>query len=103
VTRDLSVAVDASDDSEQIGDRVRDALGEDALAVEEVAVLTDTPYALLPASAIQRMGMSKDQRNLLVRVILRHPDRTLTDGEANKIRDRIYVAVHQGATQEWST
>jgi phenylalanyl-tRNA synthetase alpha chain len=103
ITRDLSVAVDAEDDSEQIGDRVRDALGDDALAVEEVAVLSETPYGRLPKSAIERMGMTEGQRNLLVRVVLRHTERTLTDAEANEIRDRIYAAIHQGATQEWSS
>lgn len=103
ISRDLSVAVDASDDGEQIGGRVRDALGDDALAVEEVTVLADTPYGALPMSAIGRMGMTDGQRNLLVRLVLRHPDRTLTDGEANELRDRVYAAVHQGTAQEWST
>lgn len=102
ISRDLSVAVDAGDDDEQLGDRVRDALGEDALAVEEVSVIHDTPYDELPSSAIERMGMTPGQRNLLLRVVIRHPDRTLTDAEANHIRDRIYAAVHQGATQEWA-
>ena len=102
-TRDLSVAVDAPDDIEQIGDRVRDALGDDALAVEEVAVLSDTPYTELPEAAIERMGMAEGQRNLLVRVVLRHPERTLTAAEANKLRDLVYAAIHQGTTQEWSS
>lgn len=103
VTRDLSVAVDPTDDIEQIGDRVRDALGDYALAVEEVAVVSDTPYTKLPEAAIDRMGMAEGQRNLLVRVVLRHPDRTLTAAEANKIRDLVYAAIHQGAAQEWSS
>ncbi len=33
ITRDLSVAVDAEDEVEELGDRVRDALGDDAEAV----------------------------------------------------------------------
>lgn len=103
VTRDLSVAVNATDDIELIGDRVRDALGEDALAVEEVAVLADTPYNLLPQAAIDRMGMAEGQRNLLVRVVLRHPDRTLTATEANEVRDVVYAAIHRSAAREWST
>lgn len=103
VTRDVSVAVDIGDDDAQLGDRVRDALGEDAMAVEEVSILADTPYDELPASAIDRMGMIRGQRNLLVRVVIRHPDRTLTDADANNLRDRIYAAVHQGTTQEWAT
>jgi phenylalanyl-tRNA synthetase alpha chain len=102
IARDLSVAVDADDDVEQIGGRVRDALGDDAVAVEEVSVLSETPYSDLPAPAIDRMGMSPGQRNLLLRVVLRHPERTLTASEANVLRDRVYAAIHHGAVHEWS-
>jgi phenylalanyl-tRNA synthetase alpha chain len=102
VSRDLSVAGDADDDIEQIGGRVRDALGDDAVAVEEVARLSETPYDDLPIAAIDRMGMSPGQRNLLVRVVLRHPERTLTASEANEIRDRVYAAIHRGTSLEWS-
>jgi phenylalanyl-tRNA synthetase alpha chain len=103
VVRDLSVAVNADDDVEQLGDRVRDALGDDAAAVEEVAVLSATDYDDLPASAIARMGMDRRHKNLLVRVVLRHLARTLTDTEANALRDRIYAALHVGGAQEWAS
>jgi phenylalanyl-tRNA synthetase beta subunit len=48
VRRDLSVAVQADDTVEDLGDRVRDALGP-------------------------------DQKNVLVRAVLRHLERTLTE------------------------
>ena len=102
ISRDLSVAIDPSDEVEHLGDRVRDALGDDAIAVEEVSVVTETSYDELPPSAIQRMGMAPGQRNVLLRIVIRHPERTLTDVEANAIRDRVYSAVHQGVTQEWA-
>ena len=103
VTRDLSVAVDADDDVEELGDRVRDALGDKADAVEEVTVCSQTPYDQLPVSAIERMGISPGQKNLLVRVVLRHLERTLTDSEANELRDRIYAALHRGSRHEWAS
>jgi phenylalanyl-tRNA synthetase alpha chain len=103
VGRDLSVAVDADDDAEQLGDRVREALGDDAAAVEEVAVLSQTGYDDLPGSAIARMGMDRHHKNVLVRVVLRHLERTLTDTEANTLRDRIYAALHVGDAQEWAS
>lgn len=103
VVRDLSVAVDADDDVEELGDRVRDALGDDADAVEEVSVLSETSYEQLPRSAITRMGMTPGHKNLLVRVVLRHLERTLTDDEANQLRDRIYAALHRGDTHEWAS
>jgi phenylalanyl-tRNA synthetase alpha chain len=102
ITRDLSVAVDADDAVEELGDRVRDALGTEADAVEEVSVRSETPYARLPSSALTRMGMTPGQKNVLVRVVLRHLERTLTDAEANEMRDRIYVALHRGSRHEWA-
>ncbi len=100
VVRDLSVAVDVDDDVERLGARVRDALGDEAAAVEEVAVLSETAYDDLPASAIARMGMDRRHKNVLVRVVLRHLERTLTDADANALRDRIYTALHVGQAQE---
>ena len=102
VRRDLSVAVDAGTDDEILGDRVRDALGTDADAVEDVAILSSTACEDLPAAAAARLGAGPGQRNVLVRVVLRHLERTLTDGEANALRDRIYAAIHQGTRHEWA-
>ena len=102
VTRDLSVAVDADEDEETLGDRVRDALGAGASCVEEVRVLSATPYASLPAAAIRRLGARPGQQNLLVRVVLRDLEKTLTNEAANSLRDRIYLAIHQGSEHQWA-
>lgn len=102
IRRDLSVAVDAEDAAEELGDRVRDALGDDADAVETVLVQAETHYDALPAAARERMGMAPGQKNVLVRVVLRHLERTLTDHEANRLRDRIYAALHRGDAHEWA-
>jgi phenylalanyl-tRNA synthetase alpha chain len=102
VRRDLSVAVDAGTDDEILGDRIRDALGPDADAVEDVAILSSTAPADLPGPAAARLGALPGQRNLLVRVVLRHLERTLTDEEANSLRDRIYAAIHQGTQHQWA-
>ena len=40
--------------------------------------------------------------NLLVRVVLRHPTRSLAKAEANALRDRIYAALHEGSEWEWA-
>jgi phenylalanyl-tRNA synthetase alpha chain len=102
VTRDLSVAVDAGEDEETLGDRVRDALGAGASCVEEVSVLSATPYDGLPAAAIRRLGARPGQQNLLVRVVLRDLEQTLTNEAANALRDRIYLAIHQGSEHQWA-
>ena len=102
IRRDLSIATARSLDVELLGDRVREALGTDADLVEEVALLSDTPYARLPSAAAARLGMSDSQRNLLVRVVLRAVDRTLTHDEASALRDRIYAALHEGSVHTWA-
>jgi phenylalanyl-tRNA synthetase alpha chain len=96
ITRDLSIAVPEDDDEETLGDRVRVALGTDASCVEEIRVLSATGYQQLPTSAISRLGAKPEQKNLLVRVVLRDLDKTLTNQAANALRDRIYQAIHQG-------
>jgi phenylalanyl-tRNA synthetase alpha chain len=103
VRRDLSIAVATEMDDELLGDKVRDALGRDADSVEAVEVLSETPYAALPAAAVERIGIQPTQKNLLVRVVLRRVDRTLTDREANELRDRIYAAIHEGARGVWAS
>jgi phenylalanyl-tRNA synthetase alpha chain len=102
ITRDLSVAIWQDDDEETLGDRVRDALGADTSRVEEIRVLSATAYPQLPAPAIGRLGAKPGQKNLLVRVVLRDLERTLTNQAANALRDRIYRALHQGTEYQWA-
>jgi hypothetical protein len=102
ITRDLSIAVGQDDDQETLGDRVRDALGADTSCVEEVRVLSATTCQQLPASAISRLGARPGQKNLLVRVVLRDLETTLTNQTANALRDRIYRALHQGTEYQWA-
>ncbi|MEQ7006934.1 hypothetical protein ABN028_12205 [Actinopolymorpha sp. B17G11] len=102
VRRDLSIVVGPDVDEEVLGDRVRDALGSDADAAETVEVLSATWYDDLPAAARERLGIGPGQRNLLIRLVLRPLDRTLTDGEANELRDRVYAALHEGTATQWA-
>ena len=102
MTRDLSVAVAEDEDEETLGDRVRDALGPEAPCVEEVRVLSATACDRLPASAARRLGARPGQKNLLVRVVLRDLEKTLANEAANSLRDRIYLAIHQGTEHQWA-
>ena len=102
IARDLSIAVDADDTAEDLGDRVRAALGDSAASVETVAVISDTPHDALSPVARARIGLAPGQRNLLVRVVLRDLERTLTAAEANQLRDQIYAALHRGAAHQWA-
>ncbi|HVO19553.1 MAG TPA: hypothetical protein VMU15_09875 [Anaeromyxobacter sp.] len=102
VRRDLSVAVPAEATPEELGDRVREALGARAGDVEAVEILCQTPGEALPAAAVARLGLRPGQKNVLLRVVLRSPERTLTDAEANVLRDAVYAALHQGDRHEWA-
>jgi phenylalanyl-tRNA synthetase alpha chain len=102
LTRDLSVAIPADADAEQLGDRVREALGMGADLLEAVTIVSETSYARLPVAARERLGMVETQKNVLVRLTIRPFDRTLTDAEANVVRDRVYNAVHEGSAGQWA-
>jgi phenylalanyl-tRNA synthetase alpha chain len=92
--RDVSVAVPAGLTAEDLGDRVRDCLGADARLVEEVAILSTTEAHALPPAARDRLAIRDDEVNVLLRVVLRDLDATITTATANGIRDRIYAALH---------
>ena len=71
-------------------------------AVESVDVVSATPYDALPPAARARIGIRPGQQNLLVRVVLRDLERTLTADEANRLRDDIYAALHRGTAAQWA-
>ncbi len=102
IRRDLSIAVAAAAAAEELGDRVREALGPRAGDVEAVEVLGETPGDALPPAAWARLGLRPGQKNVLLRVVLRSPERTLTDAEANELRDAVYGALHEGTAHEWA-
>jgi phenylalanyl-tRNA synthetase alpha chain len=93
ITRDLSIVVADDDDAELLGDRVREALDADADCVESVEVIAETPGDELPDIAKERLGWRPGQKNVLVRVVFRHAERTLTREEGNGLRERVYVAL----------
>jgi phenylalanyl-tRNA synthetase alpha chain len=97
IVRDLSLAVAADLDGELLGDRVRAALGPEADCVEAVVVVAETAGADVPAAAAERLGLQPGQKNVLLRVTLRHAERTMTRDEANGLRARVFDALHEGA------
>lgn len=98
--RDISVVLAAEEDEETLGDRIRTALGDDADVVESVEVLSRTAHEDLPETARSRLGTRVGHVNLLLRIVIRPIDRTLTSDQANAIRNTIYRAVHEGPVME---
>jgi phenylalanyl-tRNA synthetase alpha chain len=103
VRRDLSVALADDATPEEVGDRVRTALGDRADSLESVEVLSETPYDALPPAARERIGLRAGQKNVLVRLVIRDLSRTLTSAEANALRDDVYAALHQGDAWQWAS
>ncbi|MFY1831889.1 hypothetical protein ACN47A_38595 [Myxococcus fulvus] len=102
VRRDMSLVLDEQRTAEELGDAVRAALGARAELVESVEVVSQTPYAELHPNAVKRLALRPDQKNVLLRVVLRSLERTLTHDECNELRDDIYATLHQGTTWEWA-
>jgi phenylalanyl-tRNA synthetase alpha chain len=100
IRRDLSVVVSANTAAEEIGDRVRIALGVRSEAIESVTVIAESRHDELPAAVRLRLGMDHAQKNVLLRVVLREVARTMTHSEANELRDAIYLAIHEGRNIE---
>ncbi|MFF2243906.1 hypothetical protein ACFVTM_06955 [Arthrobacter sp. NPDC058130] len=100
IRRDISIVVPADMDTEVLGDIVRTALREKADDLESVELLALTPYGELPPAAQERLHIRAGQANALIRLVLRPLARTMTDPEANQIRDDAYLALHEGPTKE---
>ena len=101
VQRDLSIATNELS-AEVLGDRVREALHESAALVESVEILSTMPARDLPEIAHERLGMSREHYNVLLRLVLRSNDRTLTHVECNELRDQVYAALHEGTSWTWA-
>jgi len=100
--RDISLVLDEVVGLEDIGDRVREALLAGASIIENFEIILQTSYDALPPAAIQRLGISPGQKNVLLRIVLRALDRTLTGDECNSYRDAIYSVLHEGTAWQWA-
>lgn len=89
VVRDISVVVDKNLDIELLGDMVKES-GVDTHLIEEVTILSETAYEDLPETARVRLGIEENEKNILVRIVMRSLERTLTNEECNSYRDIIY-------------
>lgn len=100
VQRDLSILCGPDADEETLGDVAREALGSHSDVLESLVIRARTPVEQLPAAAVVRLDAQAGQVNLLVRLTLQALDRTLTDAEANALRDCVYLALHEGPVLE---
>lgn len=96
IRRDMSYSVPLGYVEEDISSDIREALKDKVDTLEEVEMLSETPYDSLPSIARERLGCQPDQKNVLVRVTLRHLERSITNEEANEIYQQVYKGVNKG-------
>ncbi len=100
IRRDLSVAVESALTAEDLGAKIREVLPASLHQVESVDVLSEATYEDLPPAARARLNLQVGHKNVLVRLVLRDPTRTLTRTEANTVSDHVYRAIHQGVSTD---
>lgn len=99
-SKDISIAVDKDMKEEEIGSIINEKYPHYLDSIEEIKVLSETSHEQLPEAAIKRMGLSKNQKNLLLRIVIRNLSKTLTMEEAKAIRNDIYKTLHMGSCSE---
>lgn len=97
IQRDMSYSIPAGYVEEDINEDIREALGDKQNILESVEILSETAYKDLPQKIQERLGITSDQKNVLVRITLRHLERTLENKEANEIYDDIYEKINHGS------
>jgi len=99
ISRDMSYCVDKNDTEEDICEKIRSVFGDKADLLEEVKILGRTNFDNLQPIAKERLGAKGREDNVLVRIILRHPDKTLAKKEAADLYTMAYPKLHQGVTK----
>lgn len=103
IRQDLSVSVTEDTTEEDICEKISDAMGDNSNVIEEIVIISETPYEKLPEKAIERLGIEPGQKNMLVKVILRSHERSLIHEEANDMRDIIYRSIDESKTGGYLT
>jgi phenylalanyl-tRNA synthetase alpha chain len=98
--KDISIAIEETITEEEIGDIINEQCSDYLEYIEEIKVISETAYNELPQVAIDRMGLIPSQKNVLLRIVLRHLSKTITTDEAKQIRNIIYNTLHQGSSKE---
>ena len=96
IQRDMSYSVPSTYVEEDINEDIREALGDKENILESVEILRETSYKDLSLKIRERLGIASDQKNVLVRITLRHLERSLKNQEANDIYDDIYSKINYG-------
>ncbi|OGZ72946.1 MAG: hypothetical protein A2832_00550 [Candidatus Zambryskibacteria bacterium RIFCSPHIGHO2_01_FULL_44_22b] len=96
ISRDMSYCVNKNDTEEDICEEIRNVFGDKSDLLEQVQILERTPFDKLNPIARKKLGALEEQDNVLVKITLRHPDKTLTKERANELYDLAYPKLNKG-------
>ena len=102
ISRDVSFCIKTGEREEDICERIRDAFDAAKDMLENVELLNRVAFDKLPEIARTRLGAQQGQDNVLVRVTLRHPDRTLTKQDATDLYKTAYRKLHEGSGWDYA-
>lgn len=95
IARDLSVCVEKNISLKDIEFVLDFLLDDDTRAtIEELNLLSEDEYGNIPVSARERLNIQPNQKNLLIRFVLRSLERTLTKQEGNDMRNSLFNIVN---------
>ena len=93
----MSYCVPENYTEEDMCEEIKEAFGDEAYLIEDVKISARTKFNDLPQIAKDRLGATSGQDNVLVKILLRHPDKTLTKEQANVLYDRAYPRLNRGS------
>jgi phenylalanyl-tRNA synthetase alpha chain len=96
ISRDMSYCVNSNDTEEDICEDIRNVFGDKSELLEQVEILERTHFSQLNHIAKEKLGALEGQDNVLVKITLRHPDKTLTKERANELYDLAYPKLNKG-------
>lgn len=97
IKRDLSLAVEKELLIEELTEKILKNISIDMQQkIESISLINETSYQELPQVAIERLGINENQKNMLIRIILRDVANSLTHEEGNDIYTHIYEKTHEG-------
>jgi len=90
----MSIVTELNTELEDICENIVEVLGDNAELLESVDILSESHYHQLPQKAIQRLGIQPHQKNMLVRMTLRSLHASITNQQANILRDLAFKRIH---------
>ncbi len=94
---ELSTVTDEMVSTEELGDRVRTALGERVASIEELSAISETTWSQLDEESRARLGVREGRKHVLLKLVIRDLERTLSADELGNLRREVAAVLDEGA------